>query len=262
MKQYSGCQESGLAVMLGLCVVFAAGSLPALAQYPEVDRNDPGIQEPERKAPTPAQAPASNPAASPTGAAPPVPPVAQAAEVQLTEEEKAEREGRRACKAAICAAFHNRKAGDDVTCTVLKSFRKEQLDKMLSKAKASWPWGTVKCTADVKLKRDLLMRALIEDKIEAKMDPHQVSCAIDREKEASSEIKFELSPTVTFEKGKAVKAQANWGKIEAPSLVKGAMWPATATDNTFNVIGSTLVEDINDFIGKKCDEVKADWDGK
>ncbi|PPD29103.1 MAG: hypothetical protein CTY20_07710 [Hyphomicrobium sp.] len=262
MKQYSVCRESGQAVMLGLCFVFAGGCLPAFAQYPEVDRNDPGIQEPERTTPTPPQVPAFNPAAAPTGPAPPVPSAAQAAEVQLTEEEKAEREGRRACKAAICAAFHNRKAGDDVSCTVLKSFRKEQLDKMLSKAKASWPWGKVKCTADVKLKRDLLMRALIADKLEAKMDPHQVSCTIDREKEASSEIKFEFSPAVTFEKGKAVKAQANWGKIEAPNLVKGAMWPATATDNTFNVIGSTLIEDINDFIGKKCDEVKADWVGK
>jgi hypothetical protein len=37
------------------------------------------------------------------------------------------------------------------------------------------------------------------------------------------------------------------------------MWTATATDNTFNVLQSTVVEDINDFIGPKCDEVKDEW---
>lgn len=37
------------------------------------------------------------------------------------------------------------------------------------------------------------------------------------------------------------------------------MWTATGTDNTFNVLESTLVKDINDFVSTKCDEVKDDW---
>lgn len=184
------------------------------------------------------------------------------AEPQLTDEEKAEREGRKACKVEICAAFHGRKPGPDVGCKVLKSFRKEQLDKMVSKAKVSWPWGKVVCTADVTLKRDVLVRALVDDSVTAKLDPHHVSCVVERGAEPSAEIKFEFAPLVTFAKGKAVKAQLNWGKIEAPTLVKGVMWPATGTDNTFNVLGSTLVDDINDFIGKKCDEVKPEWTSK
>ena len=40
------------------------------------------------------------------------------------------------------------------------------------------------------------------------------------------------------------------------------MWTATAADNTINMLNGTLVEDINDFISKKCDEVKSDWEGK
>jgi hypothetical protein len=67
---------------------------------------------------------------------------------------------------------------------------------------------------------------------------------------------------VTFENGKVVKAVLGWGKIEAPTLVKGAMWTATTTDNTFNVLQSTVVDDINTFVGPRCDEVKAEWSGK
>ena len=94
------------------------------------------------------------------------------------------------------------------------------------------------------------------------LDKHQVKCEVARDKEAKADINFDFSPKVSFEKGKAVKSSLNWGKIEAPTLVKGAMWTATATDNTFNVLQSTIVEDINDFVDKKCMEVKDDWAGK
>lgn len=183
--------------------------------------------------------------------------------IELTPEEIAERESRKACKVAICAAFHNKKPeGGDIACAIIKTWRKEQLDKMVSKAKVSWPWGPVKCTTEVKLKRDFLVKALSEPKLEAQIDRHQVACEVDRDKEPKAEIKFDFAPKVTFENGKAVKAYLGWGKIEAPTLVKGAMWTATATDNTFNVLQGTVVEDINDFIGKKCDEVKEEWQGK
>lgn len=179
---------------------------------------------------------------------------------ELTPEEKAEREARKACKVEICSVFHNRKAdGADVSCNVLKTWRKEQLDKMMSKAKVSWPWGRVKCVADVKLKRADLIKGMTEAKYEAQLPKHEVKCEVERGTEPKAEINFDFSPKVTFEGGKATKAYLNWGKIEAPALVKGAMWTATATDNTFNVLQGTIVEDINDFIGKKCEEVKDDW---
>lgn len=182
---------------------------------------------------------------------------------ELTPEEKAEREARKACKVEICAIFHNRKAeGPDVACNVLKTWRKEQLDKMMGKAKVSWPWGRIKCVADVKLKRTDLIKGMTEAKYEAQLGKHEVKCEVERDKDAKADINFDFSPKVTFENGKATKAYLNWGKIEAPTLVKGAMWTATATDNTFNVLQSTIVEDINDFIGKKCMEVKDDWAGK
>jgi len=179
---------------------------------------------------------------------------------ELTPEEIAEREGRKACKVAICAAFHMKKAeGGDISCSVLKTWRKEQLQKMIERAKVSWPWGRVKCVADIKLKRGDLIKAMTEASYVTELDKHQVNCEIEREKDGPAKISFACAPKVTFANGKATKAALNWGAIEAPTLVKGAMWTATATDNTFNVLQSTVVEDINDFIGPKCDEVKDEW---
>jgi hypothetical protein len=177
----------------------------------------------------------------------------------LTPEELTEREGRKACKVAICAAFHNKAGPEDISCSVLKSWRKEQLQKMIERAKVSWPWGQVKCVADIHLKRGDLVKAMTEPTYVADLDQHQVNCEIERDKDGPAKISFAFKPKVTFIGGKATKASLNWGKIEAPTLVKGAMWTATATDNTFNVLQSTLIEDINDFIGPKCDEVKDEW---
>ncbi|MEM9359366.1 MAG: hypothetical protein AAGB04_24550 [Pseudomonadota bacterium] len=183
---------------------------------------------------------------------------AKVAPIKLTPEEVAEREGRKACKVKICSAFRAQKAGDEINCDITKSWRKTQLDKIMKKARASWPWGQVVCKANIKLNRDDLIKATTEEKFVLTLTSHTIGCTVKREK-APANIKFSIAPKVQFEKGLAKSAALNWGKIEAPTLVKGAMWTATATDNTFNVLESTLVEDINDFISKRCDEVKAEW---
>ncbi|MEQ1714375.1 MAG: hypothetical protein ABL907_00085 [Hyphomicrobium sp.] len=185
------------------------------------------------------------------------------AEPELTAEEKTEKEARKACKIDICAAFRNPTApGSDISCPVNKSWRKEQLVKMVARLKVTWPYGAVRCTSAVKLKRDELVKAMSDGKHTSQLEKHAVTCSVDREKDPASEIKFEFTPKVDFEKGKAIAARMNWGKIEAPTLIKGALWTATAADNTVNMLSGSLVEDINDFIGKKCDEVKDDWSAR
>lgn len=181
-------------------------------------------------------------------------------EAELTPEEKAERDARKSCKVELCRAFRNPgDASGKITCSIPKSWRKSQLDKMVSKAKVSWPWGPVHCNADIDIERGMLVQAMNEAKYDLKLKTHHVSCTVSREKKEDAKIDIDFAPTVTFENGKAVKAKINWGELSAPTLLKGVMWTATGTDNTLNVLQSTLVEDINDFISKKCDEVKEDW---
>ena len=177
--------------------------------------------------------------------------------LRQTPEEIAERAARKGCKIKICSVFLLKKAGDDVACNVVKSWRKARLDEMVKKARISWPWGKVTCTADIKLPRDQMIKAMDEPKFELELAKHTVSCLVAREKEPSA-IKFSFSPKVKFENGRAVKASLNWSKIEAPTLIKGVLWTATKTDNTFNVLQSSVVEDINKFIGKKCSEIKGE----
>jgi hypothetical protein len=179
-----------------------------------------------------------------------------------TEEEKQERATRRQCAVALCSTLHNHRPDTgDVTCSVQKTWRKEILVKILQRGKVTWPWGYARCTTDLKFDRATLVKGMTLPEFEAQFDKHDIRCELEGEKE-KYEVKLQIQPKVTFKQGKAVKAALNWGKIEAPKLAKTALWSATAADNSFGVLQTIVVEDINEFIQTKCMEAKEEWQGK
>jgi hypothetical protein len=179
-----------------------------------------------------------------------------------TEEEKKEREIRRMCAVAVCSTLHNHKPDTgNVTCSVQKTWRKETMDKIMARGKINWPWGDARCMGDMMLDRATLIKGMTQPEFEAQFDKHDLRCELQAGAE-KYEVKLEIAPKVTFRQGKAVKAKLNWGKIEAPKLAKTALWSATAADNSFGVLQSIVVDDINEFIQTKCMEVKEEWQRK
>ena len=179
-----------------------------------------------------------------------------------TEAEKKEREVRKQCAVALCSALHNKKPAEgQVTCNVQKTWHKEALTRILARGKVSWPWGDIRCASQLKFDRATLIKAMQEADFEAQFDAYDVRCQIDNDKD-KYDVLTQLRPKVSFKQGKAVKANLNWGKIEAPTLAKSALWSITAVDNTFGLLQSIAVEEINDFIGTKCMEIKDEWQGK
>lgn len=169
--------------------------------------------------------------------------VADAA-ADLTPEERAEKSAREACKVDLCKALHRKDpSGSDIACHVIKSWRKEQLVKLVGKLKVKW-------------------QAMTEAKTEIDFEKHVVACIIASDKDGATQFKFELAPKVKFETGKATEAHASWGKIEAPALAKSAFWTATAADNAGDMLSSAIVDEVNDFVSKRCDEVKDQWAAK
>ena len=127
-------------------------------------------------------------------------------------------------------------------------------DKIL-KGKMDWKWGHAQCEADVKLDRSLVAKVMSEPKLEIKVGKHKVACNLEQEDgKETYKVSFSIDPTVTFENGKATKAVLGWSDVEGSTLAKSALWSATAVDNTLNVLQGTVVEQINDFFGPKCDE--------
>src|SRR5262249_17847015 len=107
-------------------------------------------------------------AANSEAAAPDVPKSEVAKEPELTPEEKAEKEARKACKKQICDILATRDPnGADVACDITKTWREASITKMLG-GKIDWPWGKAVCQSKLVLKRDALAKAMIAPKYEVK----------------------------------------------------------------------------------------------
>jgi hypothetical protein len=207
----------------------------------------------------------------PPAAIPQSPPAAESApqastvtssERELTPEEKAEKEARNACKKTICDILATRDPnGADVACDITKTWRAEDIAKMLG-GKISWPWGNAVCLSKLEIKRAALAHAMSEPEYEVALDPQQVSCTL-AQKDGGEPyaVNITLAPKVKFKDGKATEATLNWGDASAPLLVYPLIYAGTGLDNQTNVLGPEVVRMVNAFATRKCTEVKAEGSG-
>jgi len=178
---------------------------------------------------------------------------------ELTPEEKAEKEARKACKAKICDIIATRDpAGDDVSCDIVKTWREEDIAKMLG-GKISWPWGKAVCQSRLELPRASLAKAMSEADYNLVMPAQKVRCTLAQKKEGEPYVvELTMAPKVKFKDGKASEATINWGEAQAPLLIYPLIFAGTGLDNSTNVLGPEVVRMVNEFTGKKCAEVKAE----
>jgi hypothetical protein len=174
----------------------------------------------------------------------------------LGEQLYREQQARLGCKVSICEAARSKVAqGDNIACKVVKTWPEIDLKTKILKGAMSWPWGHAQCEAAISIDRKMLAAAMSEAKYEAKIGKHDVSCQLyTKDGKDKHALTFTIDPVVTFENGKAVKAALHWSNVGGTTIVKSAVWSATAVDNTFNVLQGAVIEQINDFFGPSCDK--------
>ena len=174
-------------------------------------------------------------------------------------EEQAEKEARKACKKKICDIIASRDPiGDDVSCDIVKTWREDDIVKMLG-GKIGWPWGKAVCQSRLEVKRKDLALAMSEPAYDIVMPVQKVRCTLAQKTEGEPyAIEVTLAPKVTFANGKASGATVNWGEASAPMFIYPLIYAGTGLDNSANVLGPEVVRMVNEFITKKCAEVRAE----
>jgi hypothetical protein len=200
-----------------------------------------------------------NPAPAAAPAQPQTIPLAAEDKRELTPEEKAEKDARKACKRTICDILATRDPnGADVSCDITKTWRAEDMAKMLG-GKISWPWGNAVCQSKLVIKRAALANAMSEAEYEVALAPQTVSCTLaQKDKSEPYQVKITLAPKVKFKDGKATEATLNWGDASAPLLVYPLIYAGTGIDNQTNVLGPKVVHMVNAFTTRRCAEIKAE----
>lgn len=176
---------------------------------------------------------------------------------ELTPEERAEKQARRACKVKICDILASKDPqGDDVSCDIVKTWRESDITKMLG-GRFDWPWGKAVCRSKLEIKREQLVKVMTEANYDVTLPEKTASCTLVQKSEGEPyAVDVAIAPKVTFESGKAVWAQLNWGEAKAPMLAYALIYAGTGFDNSTNVLGPDVVRMVNEFTRKKCKRLK------
>lgn len=174
----------------------------------------------------------------------------------LAEQLYREQQANRGCKIAVCEAARGKSAREDkIACHVAKTWPDIDIKNRFLKGALDWPWGHAQCEGKFLIERQLIFAAVSEPRYEVTVGKHDVVCRIEtKDGKDRHTVNLTIDPVVTFENGKGTKAALRWSSVSGPTIVKSALWSATAVDNTFNVLQATLVEKINEFLGPGCDE--------
>ncbi len=188
-------------------------------------------------------------------------PAAPTLDPKVQERLAAEKEARKACKAEICKALAADNAGSGViSCDTTKTWLDSEIGARILRGKISWPLGNAKCSTHIEIDRGDLVKLASSPEATVKLKPHTIKCIVDKkdghedEKDAYT-LKISLAPEVTFKNGKAYSVKLNWSDIDAPTLLQGAIWSATTLDSAFNIMSSSAVAQIDDFMFDRCKEV-------
>ncbi|MFZ1069979.1 MAG: hypothetical protein WAN73_05025 [Methyloceanibacter sp.] len=198
----------------------------------------------------------TSPPASPAETTAPAP---DAGKDDLTAEERAEKQARKACKVKICGILATKDPqGDDVSCDIVKTWREQDITKMLG-GRFDWTWGKAVCQSKLEVKREALVKAMTEAQYEVVLPEQKVRCTL-AQKSAGEPYAVDISiaPKVAFENGKAVSARLNWGEAKAPMLAYALIYAGTGLDNSANILGPEVTRMVNEFTTKKCAKLKDD----
>jgi hypothetical protein len=110
-------------------------------------------------------------------------PAEHAGKNDLTPEERAEKQARKACKIKICNILAaNEPQGDNVSCDIVKTWRESDITKMLG-GRFDWPLGRAVCQSKPDIKREQLVKAMTEVNYEVALPEKTVRCRLAQKSE-------------------------------------------------------------------------------
>ncbi len=168
------------------------------------------------------------------------------------DEKSDEKEKLKACEQRVCEIILKKEtAGDDLKCAIGKTWSKAKIKDGVEKKKISWGFGDARCGIDIAIVRGAMLDVLSKPEGTLEIPKHTVKCEVERESEVTP-INISLAPKITFKGGKAQKAWLNISDIEAPAVVKGAIWTAAKVEDTVGLFHGEMIEEINEFVHQKC----------
>jgi hypothetical protein len=171
---------------------------------------------------------------------------------QAISPEPNEKELLKACEEKLCTAFNKpADASGQLACKISKTWQKSTIEDGIRQKNISWSFGDARCDLNVDLSNDEIKAAMSNPTHTIKIKPHTITCKIERESEIT-DVSLSVAPSLDFKDGKVTKVLLNVDKIQAPTLIKGAIWTVSQLEDNIGLFHGDMVREINKFIGEKC----------
>ena len=158
----------------------------------------------------------------------------------------------KACEAKLCSLVLKKAPAEGaLACKIDKTWAKRRIVDGVKEKKISWTFGDARCGVDLKAPNAEIVAAVSKPAHELKFAPHIVKCEIERS-EGVTDIEITMAPKIVFKSGKAEKAWLNVSKIEAPTVIKGAIWTVSRLEDNFGLFHGQMISEINEFLHEKC----------
>ena len=165
---------------------------------------------------------------------------------------KHERGNLKACERQLCEIVLGKEpTAKTLTCDLQKTWAKKSLKNGAESKSINWSLGDARCKVDLALAQQPLVDALTLPKYKLKLPEHAVNCVVERGGEITP-VNLSLKPKLKFKRGKAVEASMGIGNIEAPALIKSAIWTVAKMESNFGLFQGDILRAVNKFVGKKC----------
>lgn len=163
-----------------------------------------------------------------------------------------EKDKLKACEQNICSLILKKgPAAGNLSCNLSKTWEKSKIVNGVKEKKISWTFGDARCGVDLKISNGDVVSALSKPTHDLVFAPHDVKCQIERT-EGITDVNITMAPKISFKDGKATKAWLNVSKIDAPTMIKGAIWTVTKLEDNFGLFHSQMISEINEFVHEKC----------
>ncbi len=160
------------------------------------------------------------------------------------------------CGKDLCAIIISKNAkGPDVSCDLTKTWEKDEIQKGADQKNLSWGLGSAKCAIKVSAKRSGIVAAVSAPENTLKFDKQSFACEIGAEK---YQVSATLAPELKFKDGATTAVSLHVDNIQGAALIKGAVWTAAALEQTFGILQSDMVREVNRFIKKECPKIFGD----
>ena len=174
---------------------------------------------------------------------------------ELAARMAAEKDARRACKIDICKAIAAPSQGAPITCSVTKTWLKEEILNRVVGGSYVWGYGHMQCSLSLNLDRAELGKMTTEAAAKLSFPQHKLNCNVedaDPAKGTAFSVNVALTPVVTTEKGEAKSVELQPVKTEGSTLASAAVTSLIAVDKVSGLVSRAAAGEINTFIYDKC----------